>query len=318
MKELNFLKTIAEQLTNNNYLGDDCAYLDELGIFVTQDTLVEDVHFSLDTTTPYLLGKKLVNVNLSDLASAIATPKYITVSMSLPLQIEENFVSELYKGINEVCKKFKVSVIGGDITSSEKIVLSVCAIGKKTSKYITSRSYANKGDYIVTTGTYGSSACGLYALMNFLYADDELIQAHLNPIAKVKQAKTLSELLNSDIAGIDTSDGLIDALYKISEASGRSILLNFDDVPISDKVIEFCTINNIDYKDFVLWGGEDFEVIFTLPQDVYEKVDKSEFKLIGRVLNKTKKPTVNIKSSHFNLKVNKDIFEKKSYNHFKG
>lgn len=317
MKELNFLKIIAEQLKNNNYLGDDCAYLKELGIFVTQDTLVEDVHFSLDTTSPYLLGKKLISVNLSDLASALATPKYVAVSMSLPSNIDEQFVSDLYKGINDVCKKFKVSVIGGDITSSEKIVLSVCAIGKKTSKFITSRSFANKGDYIITTGTYGSSACGLYALMNFLYADNELIKAHLEPVPKVQEAKKLSKLLSSNVAGIDTSDGLIDALYKISEASGRSIQLDFDNVPVSDKVIEFCNINNLDYKNFVLWGGEDFEVIFTVPEETYNKIDKTQFKLIGRVLNKTKNSVVHIKSNNFNLKVTKDIFEKKSYNHFK-
>ena len=318
MKELSFLKIIAEQLTDNTLLGDDCAYLEELGIFVTQDTLVEDVHFSLDTTSPYLLGRKLISVNLSDLASALSTPKYVTVSMSLPSSIDETFVAELYKGINDVCKKFKVKVIGGDITSSDKVVLSVCAIGKKTSKFITSRSFANKADYIVTTGSYGSSSCGLYALMNFLYADDELVQSHLNPIAKVKEAKKLSKLIKSNIAGMDTSDGLLDALYKISQASGRSIQLNFDDVPVSEKVIDFCNINNIDYKDFVLWGGEDFELIFTLPEEIYNSIDKNDFKLIGRVLNKSKTPVVHIKSKDFNKKITKDIFEKKSYNHFKG
>ena len=318
MKELNFLKIIAEQLNNSDFLGDDCAYLKDLGIFVTQDTLVENVHFSLNTTSPYLLGRKLISVNLSDLASALSTPIYITISMSLPSTIGDDFVSELYRGINDVCKQYRVIVVGGDITSSEKMVLSACVIGKKTSKFLTSRSFANKGDYIVTTGAYGSSACGLHSLMNFLYAEDELIQAHLNPIAKVKEAKKLSKLLNSNIAGIDTSDGLVDALYKISEASGRTVQLNFDDVPVSDCVISYCKRNKLDYKDFVLWGGEDFEVIFTLPEDIYEKVDKSQFKLIGRVLNKTKKPTVNIKSKDFNLKVTKDIFEKKSYNHFEG
>ncbi len=318
MKELNFLKIIAEQLKDNTFLGDDCAYLKELGIFVTHDTLVENVHFSMDTTTPYLLGRKLISVNLSDLASALATPKYVTVSMSLPTEVDEEFVLELYKGINEVCSENKVCVIGGDITSSEKIVLSVCAIGKKTSKFITSRSFANKGDYIVSTGKYGSSSCGLYALMNFLYADDELIQAHLNPVAKVKKAKKLAKVIKSNIAGIDTSDGLIDALYKLSQASARSIQLNFDEVNVSNKVLGFCKINNLDYKEFVLWGGEDFELIFTVPEEIYNLLDKSDFKLIGKVLNKSKNPVVYIKSKDFNKKITKDIFEKKSYNHFKG
>lgn len=317
MKELNFLKIIAEQLKDNSFLGDDCAYLEDLGIFVTQDTLVEDVHFSLDTTTPFLLGRKIVSVNLSDLASALATPKYITISLSLPSFIDEKFISELYRGINDVCCKYKVKVIGGDITSSEKIVFSVCAIGKKTSKYITSRAFAKKGDYIISTGSYGASACGLFSLINFLYADDELLQTHLNPVPKVKEAKELSKLVKSNIAGIDTSDGLVDALYKISIASARSIQLNFDDVPVSSKVVDFCNVNNLDYKEFVLWGGEDFEVIFTIPEEIYEKLDKTKFKFIGRVLNKSKNPVVHIKSKTFNKKITKDIFEKKSYNHFK-
>lgn len=318
MKELNFLKIIAEQLTENKFLGDDCAFLEELCIFVTQDTLVEDVHFSLSTTSAYLLGRKLVSVNLSDLAASMSVPKYITVSMSLPSTIQDEFVSELYRGINDVCKKFKVNVIGGDITSSEKVILSVCAIGKKNCKYVTSRSFAKKGDYIITTGFYGSSSCGLHSLLNFLYAEDDLIQSHLNPTPKINEAKKLAKILNVNIAGIDTSDGLIDALYKISEASKHSIQLDFDSVPVSETVKSYCNRNNLDYKDFVLWGGEDFELIFTVTESIYKKLDKSCFKLIGRVLNKSINPTVNIKSKDFNKKITKAIFEKKSYNHFEG
>ena len=135
MKELDFLKIINNTLDDNSYLGDDCAYLEDLGIYVTHDTLVEDIHFSMYTTDAYKLGRKAVSVNISDLATALADPKYITVSISTPKLTNNSFIEELYKGINDICNEYGVKVIGGDITGSEKIVISVSAIGKKTTQH---------------------------------------------------------------------------------------------------------------------------------------------------------------------------------------
>ena len=178
MKELNFLNIIKSTLDNSSFIGDDCAYLDDLDIFVTQDTLIEDIHFSLYTTTPYLLGRKSVSVNLSDLAASLSVPKYITVSLSMPKLTKDSFVSELYRGINDVCRENDIQVIGGDITGAENVAISICAIGKKQSKFLTSRSYAKKGDVILVTGEFGSSAAGLHALTQYLYADEYLLQKH--------------------------------------------------------------------------------------------------------------------------------------------
>ena len=97
MNELRFLEIINKTLDSSSFLGDDCAYLDDFDIFVTQDTLVEDVHFSLYTISPYLLGRKAVSVNLSDLAAALSIPKFILVSLSLPKNTKDSFVSELYR-----------------------------------------------------------------------------------------------------------------------------------------------------------------------------------------------------------------------------
>ena len=317
MKELEFLKIISNTLDNNKYIGNDTAYLEDLGIFVTHDTLVQDVHFSLHTTTPYELGKKSVNVNLSDLAASLAKPKYITVSVSLPESTEEAFISELYKGINDVCKEFGVKVIGGDITGSEKIVISICAIGIKTGIFLSSRSNAKKNDYVITTGSYGKGAAGLYALSDFLYAEDNLIQAQLNPKARVNEALLIANIIDSDIAAMDTSDGLIDAIYKISLASKHTIEIDFDSIPVEHEVIDFAVRNNIDYKDFVLWGGEDYELIFCVTKEIYEKLDKNIFKCIGRVQNKDNMPVVNIKINGQKERITEEIFENKSYNHFK-
>ena len=202
MKELDFLEIINKTLDETTFLGDDCAYLSDLDIFVTQDTLVENVHFSMYTTNAYKLGRKAVSVNLSDLAAALAEPKYITVSVSMPKLTKHSFVEDLYKGINDVCNEYNVKVIGGDITGSEKIVISITAIGKKVSKYLSSRSNAKKDDYIVVTGNLGASSVGLYALSNFLYADEELLNSHLNPTPRMKEANNLAEILNKDIGKI--------------------------------------------------------------------------------------------------------------------
>ncbi len=316
MRELDFLNIINSKLSDNSLIGDDCAYLKEFGLFVTHDTLVEDVHFSMYTTSPYQLGIKAVNANLSDLASALAKPLYITVSISVPNTVKDLFVSELYKAINDVCSLYGIKVAGGDITSSDKIVISICAIGKKVSDYLVSRSFAKKDYYIVTTGQLGNSSAGLFALMNFLYADDFLKKSHLEPQARVYEALELSKIINSDIAGMDTSDGLIDSLYKIACASKHSIELDFNKIPVSSQLLEFSKQNNLDYKNFVLWGGEDFELVFALSEEIYEKLS-DKFHLIGRVLNKDNNPSVYVNYSNSSQEITKSVFERNSFNHFK-
>ena len=308
MKELKFLEIINETLDDNSYLGDDCAFIKESDLFVTHDTLVENVHFTMYTTSPYLLAKKSVAVNLSDLASALAQPKYITISISLPSQTDENFIREFYKGINDAAREYNIKVIGGDITGSEKIVISVCAIGK--------RNKAKKGDLVYTTGFHGSSSAGFYALSNFLYADDELINSHLNPAARLKESLKLAEVTDGNIAIMDSSDGLIDSLYKLAQSSKHSVEVDINNVPVSKSLIEFSKQNDLDYKKFVKWGGEDFELIFCIPPELADNLDKNLFTQIGKVLNKDAEPSVIIKDGNNTEKINYKTFSQNTYNHF--
>ncbi|MCD7879917.1 MAG: thiamine-phosphate kinase [Candidatus Gastranaerophilales bacterium] len=317
MKELEFIDIIKKTLDNDTLIGDDCAYLKDLDIFVTHDTLVEDVHFSMNTTSPYLLGRKSVSVNISDLCAALAIPKYITVSLSLPRYIPNSFVKELYRGINDICKEADIKTAGGDITSSSKIVISICAIGKKTSEFITSRKFARINDLIVVTGEFGSSGAGLYGLMNFLYTPESLKNIHLNPKLRIKEAAELRNNMTNNIALMDTSDGLIDALYKISRASGHNLKIDINSVPFNTDLIEFCTHNNLNYKDFIKWGAEDYELLACIPESMYKNLDKSKFKCIGSVQNKDTNSCVFIEDNGKIQKITKDIFEQKSYNHFK-
>ncbi len=317
MRELGFLNIINNTLSDNSLLGDDCAFLRDLNIFVTQDTLVQDVHFSLYTTTPYLLGRKSVSVNLSDIAASLAVPEYVFISLSLPSSIKDSFVSEFYRGVNEICNEYNIKVAGGDITSAEKVIISVCAVGKKSSQYISSRSFAKKDWYILAAGSYGASSAGLYALSDFLYCEDFLINSHLNPRPCLKESEILRNVINSNIAVMDTSDGLVDALYKIAAASKHSVSIDFNKVPVHQSVIDFSLRNNLDYKKFVLWGGEDYGLIIVVPEDVFMKLDTQIFVPIGKVINKDFSPVVNIFYPDRKEIITKEIFEKNTFNHFK-
>lgn len=319
MKETNFLKIIKENLSDNHYIGNDCAYLNEFGIFITQDTLVENIHFNLNTITPYQLGQKAVAVNISDLATAISTPVFISISLSLPQSISDDFVRDFYKGVESACKKYNVCVTGGDLTGSDKVVVSVTAIGRRRHSIDISRSFAQPGNFIITTGNYGTSAAGLYALQNGLKVSDEIINAHLTPEARLYEAFDAGCHIEENIAAIDTSDGLGDALYKIAQASNVKIKVNFDDIPVLPEVKQLAADNNVDLKDWVLWGGEDYELLFCVPYYNFAILSSKGFKYVGCIEENTdESPCVEITEGNNKIIVDEQLFDKKSFNHFGG
>lgn len=318
MKEAEAINIIKKTLSDSSFIGDDCAELNGFNLFITQDSLVEDVHFSLDTTTPYQLGIKAVAVNISDLATRLCTPLYISVGLSLPKDITSDFVRELYKGIDFACSKYGVKVTGGDVTGSDKIVISIAAIGQKRYKHDISRAFAKVGDYVVTTGFYGSSAAGLYSLKNKIFSPQKLTDACLTPVARTEEAKLIEKYLDYDLAVADSSDGLADTLYKIAEASSVSIKIDYDNIPVLPETKDFAKRNNIDEKDLVLWGGEDFELIFCISEDTFNKIDKKLFKFIGKVEEKTDKPKVIIYNKDFISVIDGQTVEQKSFDHFGG
>ena len=226
MKEKDFINIIKNTL-NSKYIGDDCANLTDLGIVVTQDSLVEDVHFSLKYFTPYQLGFKSVIVNVSDIVASGAEPKYLTISLSLPNNIEEKFVEEFYKGCKAACG-YEVEIVGGDITGSDKIFVSVCAIGATKNHKISSRKNAKVGYKVVIAGEHGSSDIGLKLLQKGEFSPKELVDKHLMPNAQVEFGRLVGENVKEDYAMMDTSDGLMDALSVIAKESGVLLEVDFD------------------------------------------------------------------------------------------
>ena len=252
MREQEFLNII------NEFIGDDCAYIKELGIVVTQDSLIEDVHFRRNWCTPYQLGYKAVTVNISDVLASGAKPAYITIALSLPKNISTQFVEEFYKGAKSALRGAKI--IGGDITGSDKICISITAIGTTSKRKISSRRNAKIGYVIITKGDFGKSAEGLRELIKGGNNQD-LIKAHLEPQLEDKFAEEISTQTKADYAMMDTSDGLADALYKIAEASNVSI-----------------KVKNIEG----IFGAEDYKLVAAVPKEFLPSI--SEYDLIGEVL----------------------------------
>ncbi len=270
MKEKEFINIIKNTL-NSKYIGDDCAYLEDLGIVITQDNLVENIHFSMKYTTPYQLGWKSVMVNISDVCASGAKPKYLTIALSLPKSIDTKFIEEFYKGAKDASKDLKI--VGGDITSADKIFISVTAVGETKNRKISSRSNAKVGYKIIVSGEHGNSATGLKILQKTFSSEiNKFTKAHLMPDAQRKFSEEIAENITCDYAMMDTSDGLGDALMQIAQASGKTIKVNTNDIP-HDKTVNIET---------VLFGGEDYQLVAAVPSDILDKI--TNYSIIGQVV----------------------------------
>ncbi len=300
MKEKEFISTI-KQILGSEYIGDDCAYLKDLGIVITQDSLVEGVHFIKDLITPYQLGYKSVMVNISDVSASGAKPAYLTISISLPSNIETDFIKQFYLGCQKACKN-NIKIVGGDITSADKIYISVCAIGTTENRNISSRKSAKIGQKVIVSGIHGSSGAGLKLLLSGKKEPKKFIKSHLEPQAQTEFGKYMGENIKEPYAAMDTSDGLMDALSTIANESGVLLDIDFEKIP-HDIDIE----NFNDWQNFVLFGGEDYQIVATVPQDIN----------IGTTIGEVKQGLgVNLKINNNYIFYDKQMVEKSIYNHF--
>ena len=311
MKEEEFISVI-KTVIGDKYIGDDCAYLKDMGLVVSQDNLVEDVHFSMKYTTPYRLGYKSAMVNISDIAASGSSCKYILAALSLPKHIDNIFVKEFYNGLKSASKKYGIEVIGGDLTGAYKIMISITVIGKTEGVNISSRKNAKEGQVIVTSGPHGSSSAGLKLLQKGINPDDtkykHFIYSHLMPEAQVDFGRIISGNLKENYAMMDSSDGLADALYKIAAAGKKTLILDFSKV-LYDKELE--NLFPDEYKDMVLYGGEDYQLIATVPREFAQKFNLD---IIGEVIENTDTP---VKVINFDNKTVTIDNLYKCFNHFK-
>lgn len=306
MKETEILSVI-KSIIGSKYIGDDCAYLKDLGIVISQDSLVEDVHFCLKYISAYQLGYKSAMVNISDIAASGGVPKYMTIALSLPKYISNDFVKDFYSGVKVACNG--VEIVGGDITGSDKIMISITVLGTTLGRKISSRSSAQTGYAVVTSGIHGSSAGGLKLLFDGKTSPERLINAHLMPTAKVQFASIISQNIDVDYAMMDTSDGLADALYKIAQSSNKTIVVDFDKI-VFDEDLKLLFPN--EYENMIMYGGEDYQIVAVIPKNFVKKI--SNCIEIGYVKDKQDTGLVEV---HYKNDIQYLNDNEKCFNHFK-
>lgn len=261
-------------------IGDDAAALkiSEQNILLTTcDLLIEDIHFNLNLTDSYHLGRKSLAVNLSDIAAMGGTPRFFLVSLALPPHISVAFIDDLYRGMIDLAHEFHTQLVGGDTNASpDKLVIDITLLGEANPDYLLTRSGAHEGDSIFLTGTLGDAALGFFILerdnkLTTPHTNNTLTSKHLSPYPRIKEAQAISEKRLAS-AMIDISDGLLSDLKKILTMSMAGATLYVSQLPLSDDFKQFqgqLTHNKIDYA---LSGGEDYELLFTSPQNKEEEL----------------------------------------------
>ncbi len=256
-KEFEFLKIINNTLSDSSYLGNDCAYLKEYNLAISTDILVEDVHFKKDYMSASDIARKAILVNISDILASGAKLKYLTIALSGKL--DSNFIEEFYREVNDLSKTYNFKVIGGDLTKSDKIVVSISVFGDYKDRNISKRSNAKEGYIVAVAGEFGSSSQGLNDLKE--NKNNYFTQFHKNPKLYPEISKKIATLTKSPYAMTDSSDGLIDCLYQISEQSKIKIEIEYNKIP-----------KKTQNKDFVLFGGEDYSLVVCLDENDFKKI----------------------------------------------
>jgi thiamine-monophosphate kinase len=233
------------------------------GVVVTQDALVEGVHFRRSWTSWRDLGYKAAAVNLSDLAAMGAEPEALLVALALPAAAEAAAISELYEGLNEP----GVPVAGGDTTRGETLVVTVTAVGR--SERVPGRAGARPGDILVVTGALGGASAGLHVLRAGLTGFEALVARHRRPPLRLEEGRRLAPLAH---AVVDLSDGIASDAARIAERSGCRLVLEPDRIPLVPGIEAVA--------DLPFWTmGEDYELLAALaPGDA----DALGFSVVGR------------------------------------
>ena len=272
-------------------IGDDAAawYGDTSIQLATVDSLIQDVHFSLDITPWEELGWRALAANLSDIAAMGGLPQYGLVSLALPGDTEVEDITALYKGMLELAQHFGVAIVGGDTSSAALVIINITILGntKGQGNHILTRSAAKPGEKVAVTGHLGAAAAGLEMLNKRLPFDSEaktgLKKAFLQPYPRVAEGQILVK--HGVRAAIDISDGLLSDLNHICQVSRVSARIEIDRVPVQPAVKA-----NFGDKalELALSGGEDYELLFTASADIVDKVKAAAacpITVIGEITN---------------------------------
>lgn len=269
-------------------IGDDTAawHTSSSIELATTDTMVQDVHFTLDTIDWESLGWKIMAVNVSDIAAMGGIPYYALITLCLPPDTEVDDIRKLYKGIADIGSEYGVAIVGGDIVRSTKVIITASLTGISYNKSILTRNSAVTGDLIAVTGTLGASAAGLLMFnqkLKFEHNTSSILKdAYLRPQPHIKEGNIL--VSNEIKTAMDISDGLVDDLSKLCKASKVEARVFVDNVPVNPVVKS--NFNNA--LELALSGGEDYELLFTGKIKSIERIKKLiqiPITVIGEIMN---------------------------------
>ncbi len=254
--------------------GDDACLLSALSRpVISTDTQKEGVHFRLDWQSPEEIGEKAVIVTLSDLAASYAEPVSLFVNLGIPPRVSDAFVEEIYRGIRVALERYDCSLGGGNISAGEELSLDFFAIGQGREDIFPKRSEAKVGFGLFTTGPLGMARAGLEALRKNDPGFPDLVDRFKHPRARFDAAKILAD--HGITCVMDISDGLSGDAAHIAEASHVTIELDVSALSHPDSLVAFCRKYDQTPQALSLAGGEDYELLFACPQEVFSVIKAS-------------------------------------------
>ncbi len=304
--EFALIDQLTNQFENRNPntllgIGDDAAVIalsETESLLLSTDSLVEGVHFNLMYMPLKHLGYKAVAVNVSDICAMNGIPEQITVSIAVSSKFSLEALEELYEGIKLACDHYKIDLIGGDTTSSRAgLMINIAVVGRAQKDKIAYRSGAKEYDLLVVTGDLGAAYMGLQLLEREkevfqtnpniqpdLDGNDYIIERQLKPEARMDIIQYLRELEVVPTSMIDVSDGLASEILHICKASKVGCYLYDEKIPIDAKTSMTAIDFNLDPSTCALNGGEDYELLFTIKQEDFEKVNSNpNMTIIGHI-----------------------------------
>lgn len=257
-------------------IGDDAAVIDEGGpdyLLLTDDAFIDQVHFDLGTWTPRQVGIKAMAATLSDIAAMGGKARTCLVSLILPQAFETRLLDELYDGLIATASRYHVSIVGGNVVAGPRLGLCLTATGSVEKAKLCLRSGAEAGHLFAVTGDLGRSEAGRLAAAGTLSVDEEAARTarakHFEPMPRLEEAAALVGAVRVG-AMIDISDGLASEVHHIAHESGVGARIVAAAIPIQDATRTIARAAGIDPVRLALGGGEDFELLLTLPPHLFE------------------------------------------------
>lgn len=281
-------------------IGDDAAIIDhqDFETLISKDLLIEGVHFDFFYTPLKHLGYKAIAVNVSDIAAMGGEPTHTIAGIAVSARSSVEAIEEIYEGMQMACTRYGMDLIGGDTTTTTAgMVISITAIGRVRKNEAILRSTARPNDLIVLTGDIGGAYCGLLVLERekevykanpYVQPDlssyDYVVRRLLRPEARLDALDQLKSLGIKPTSMIDVSDGLSSELLHLVKKSGIGACIYENKLPIDQQTFKVCEEMHINATTAALNGGEDYELLFTIPLSDYEKIkNHPDFTVIGHM-----------------------------------